>query len=263
MRVFSELPPSVHTFAVPGNSEHPALVLLHGLGSAGVPAFGALAGDPAFAGRERVLPDLVGFGLSDRPHDFGYSLDDHAAIIATVLEQRGLTSVDLVGHSLGGSIAIVLAYRRPDLVGRLIVLEPNLLPWDGTASVEIARQSEADFVETGYAELIADADPDWASTLCIADPIALHRTAVGLCEGPDPTVEAMLKSLTLPRLFVYGDRTGAPSQEPRLASSGVLFACIDEAGHVMMADNPAGTVEALRSGLLLQSGTDGVVQSPQ
>ena len=250
MRVFSDPPPSVRTLILPGSTD-PALVFLHGLGSAGVPAFGAIAVDPTFEGRERLLPDLLGFGFSDRPYDIGYSLDDHATAVADLLDARNLTSVDLVGHSLGGSIAVVLAYRRPDLVGRLIVLEPNLLPWDGTASVEIARQSEAEFVDTGYAQLIADADPDWASTLRVADPIALHRTAVGLCEGPDPTVESMLESLTVPRLFVYGDRTGAPSQERRLTSAGMLFACIDNSGHVMMADNPAGTVEALRAGLLL------------
>ncbi|KQU56196.1 hypothetical protein ASG84_20745 [Rhodococcus sp. Leaf278] len=250
MRVFSELPPSVRALTLPGRTD-PALVFLHGLGSAGVPAFGAVAADATFEGRERLLPDLLGFGFSDRPLDFGYSLDDHAAAVADLLDQRNLTSVDLVGHSLGGSIATVLAYRRPDLVGRLIVLEPNLLPWDGTASVEIARQSEAEFVDTGIDRLIAESDPEWASTLRIADPVALHRTAVSLCVGPDPTVQSMLESLTVPRLYVYGDRTGAPSQESRLASAGVHFACIDNAGHVMMFDNLAGTVEAMRAGLLL------------
>ncbi|MDV6260417.1 alpha/beta fold hydrolase [Rhodococcoides yunnanense] len=250
MRVFSEQPPSVRTLTLPGSTD-PALVFLHGLGSAGVPAFGAIAVDAAFEGRERLLPDLLGFGFSDRPLDFGYSLDDHAAAVADLLDQRNLTSVDLVGHSLGGSIATVLAYRRPDLVGRLIVLEPNLLPWDGTASVEIARQSEPQFVDTGIDRLIADADPEWASTLRIADPIALHRTAVGLCVGPDSTVQAVLESLRVPRIFAYGERTGAPSQQARLASAGVAFACIDNAGHVMMADNSDGVVEVLRAGLLL------------
>ncbi|MCZ4517485.1 alpha/beta fold hydrolase [Rhodococcus ruber] len=250
MRVFSEQPPSVRALTLPGSTDS-ALVFLHGLGSAGVPAFGAIAVDAAFEGRERLLPDLLGFGFSDRPLDFGYSLDDHAAAIADLLDQRNLTSVDLVGHSLGGSIATVLAHRRPDLVSRLIVLEPNLLPWDGTASVEIARQSEAEFLDTGMDRMIAEADPDWASTLRVADPTALHRTAVGLCVGPDPTVQAILESLTVPRLFVYGERTGAPSQQDRLASAGVVFTCIDDAGHVMMSDNREGVVEVLRTGLLL------------
>lgn len=250
MRVFSEQPPCVRTFTLPGNPE-PAMVFLHGIGSAGVPAFGAIATDAAFEGRERLLPDLLGFGFSDRPHDIGYSLDDHAAAIADMLDRRNLSAVDLVGHSLGGSIAVVLAYRRPDLVGRLHVLEPNLLPWDGTASVEIARQTEGEFVESGISRLVAAADPEWASTLRVADPIALHRTAVGLCLGPERTVQFMLESLPIPRVFVYGERTGAPSQEPRLTDSGVVFVRIDDAGHVMMADNHRGVVEVLRAGLLL------------
>lgn len=261
MRVFSEQPPSVRVFSLPGNAER-AMVFLHGLGSAGIPAFGAVATDPAFEGQERLLPDLLGFGFSDRPQDFGYSLDDHAAAIADVLDRRNLSSIDLVGHSLGGSIAIVLAYRRPDLVGRLVVLEPNLLPWDGTASVEIARQSEGAFVESGIAALITDADPEWASTLRVADPIALHRTAVGLCLGPEQTVQSMLEQLPIPKVFAYGERTGAPSQESELTAAGVAVARIDDAGHVMMADNHRGVVELLRVALL-QSGTDGVVQRAQ
>ncbi|WP_415971447.1 alpha/beta fold hydrolase [Rhodococcus sp. 077-4] len=261
MRVFSEQPPIVRTFGLPGGSG-PVMVFLHGIGSAGVPAFGAVATDPAFEGRERLLLDLLGHGFSDRPHSLGYSLDDHAAAIADVLDRRNLSAVDLVGHSLGGSIAIVLAYRRPDLVGRLVVLEPNLLPWDGTASVEIARQSESAFVESGIAAVIADADPKWASTLRVADPIALHRTAVGLCLGPEPTVQSMLESLPIPRTFAFGERTGAPSQEAELTASGVAVARIDDAGHVMMADNHCGVVELLRVALL-QSGTDGVVQRAQ
>ncbi|OZC79638.1 hypothetical protein CH251_01855 [Rhodococcus sp. 06-462-5] len=249
MRVFSEQPPCVRTFTLPGDSE-PAMVFLHGLGSAGVPAFGAIATDSAFEGRERLLPDLLGFGFSDRPHDIGYSLDDHAAAIADMLDRRNLSSVDLVGHSLGGSIATVLAYRRPDLVGRLIVLEPNLLPWDGTASIEIARKTEGEFVESGISELITAADPEWASTLRVADPVALHRTAVGLCVGPEPTIRSMFESLTVPRVFGYGDRTGPPSQEAELISAGVEVVRVADAGHVMMADNPAGVVEVLRAALL-------------
>ena len=61
----------------------------------------------------------------------------------------------------------------------------------------------------------------------------------------------MLESITVPRLFVYGERTGAPSQQAGLASSGVGFTRIDNAGHVMMADNPHDTVKALKAGLLL------------
>src|SRR4051794_30301553 len=143
----------------------PALVVVHGLGASAVGHFLHVVTHLALRGRRVLFIDLLGFGLSDRPQDFDYSIDSHARAVGSVLDDRRLSSVDLVGHSLGGSIAIHLAHLRPDLVGRLVAIEPNLDPWDGTASVQIARRSEAEFVERGYATLLRAADPSWRASL--------------------------------------------------------------------------------------------------
>jgi pimeloyl-ACP methyl ester carboxylesterase len=70
----------------------------------------------------RVLaPDLFGHGESDKPVG-DYSLGAHAASLRDLLDVLGLTSVCVVGHSLGGGIAMQLAYLFPDRVERLVLV---------------------------------------------------------------------------------------------------------------------------------------------
>ena len=106
----------------------PAQVFLHGLGGTGAAAFGHVAADALLGGHRSLVIDLPGHGSSDRPAGWGYTLDSFADAVAGVLVQAGLDAVDLVGHSMGGSVAIVLAYRHPQLVGRLVISEANLDP---------------------------------------------------------------------------------------------------------------------------------------
>ena len=68
-----------------------------------------------------VAPDLLGFGHSERPRDFPYTPEAHAAVLAEFVERVGLTGFTLVVHDYGGPIALPLAFR-PWLVTRLVLL---------------------------------------------------------------------------------------------------------------------------------------------
>jgi alpha/beta hydrolase family protein len=54
-------------------------VYIHGLAGTGAAGFGSIAPHPLLAGPRSIVLDLPGHGHSDRPADFGYTLDDHAA----------------------------------------------------------------------------------------------------------------------------------------------------------------------------------------
>jgi pimeloyl-ACP methyl ester carboxylesterase len=66
------------------------------------------------------MPDLPGCGLSSRP-DASYELSWHAKVIAHWLEQLGLTSVDVVGHSFGGGVAQMLLLACPERIRRVVL----------------------------------------------------------------------------------------------------------------------------------------------
>lgn len=92
------------------------IVLLHGI------AHSSQAWDPvvpALAERNEVIAvDLPGCGRSDKP-DTDYSLGAQAAAVRYVLDALGLDLVTVIGHSLGGGIAMTLAYQYPERIGRL------------------------------------------------------------------------------------------------------------------------------------------------
>jgi pimeloyl-ACP methyl ester carboxylesterase len=69
-----------------------------------------------------VVPDLLGYGESDLA-DGPYSIGRHAEVVAEFLDELGLDDVVLVGHSMGGGIAIQVALDRPDLVSTLVPID--------------------------------------------------------------------------------------------------------------------------------------------
>src|SRR6266404_916649 len=113
------------------------VLLLHGSG----PGVSAWANWrlvlPALAQRRRVIaPDLVGFGFSDRPPDFRYTLDNWVAHAVGLLDALELKQVDLVGNSFGGALALGLAIRHPQCVRRLVLMGSVGVPFPITPGLE-------------------------------------------------------------------------------------------------------------------------------
>ena len=103
-------------YLVAGEGE-PAM-LVHGLGGAGA---NWLALAPLLlAGRRLLVPDLPGHGGS-APLPAAPSLNAYADRLGLLLEHEGIASAAVVGHSLGGAVAVRLAIRRPDLVTALVL----------------------------------------------------------------------------------------------------------------------------------------------
>ena len=109
------------TMGVEQHGEGPVLALIHaGVFSAW---FVPLAAEPALADHTVVRVVRAGYGAM-APPDRHLSIDDHAALCAAVLDERGLSDAHLVGHSSGSLIALALAASRPELVASVLAVEP-------------------------------------------------------------------------------------------------------------------------------------------
>ena len=109
------------------HGEGPVVVFLHGSGP-GASGHSNFKGNyPWLAqqGYRCIVPDLVGFGYSDKPEDVDYPLGFFVECLQQTLAAAGVSRCTVVGNSLGGAVAIGLALDYPHLVDGLILMAPG------------------------------------------------------------------------------------------------------------------------------------------
>ncbi len=105
---------------------------------------------PALAKQARVIaPDMAGFGFTERPAGYQYSMDNWVKQAVGLLDALGIEQTDLVGNSFGGALALALAIRHPQRVRRLVLMGSVGVPfpitkglddvWGYTPSIENMR----------------------------------------------------------------------------------------------------------------------------
>jgi non-heme chloroperoxidase len=110
----------IHVHEKPGSG--PPTMLLHGWAVPGAVWRTIVDRWPADAGPLYVL-DQRGTGWSSKPES-GYTLDNYAADVAAVIDQLGLKELKLVGHSMGGTIALLVALLRPGALRKVCLVNP-------------------------------------------------------------------------------------------------------------------------------------------
>ena len=128
---------ALHYYESRAHKQPRTLVFLHGLGtSASTWAFAL----PRLRTLGRIIaPDLPGFGYSRLPEpSFVPTFDDHRTILREFLRTAAPGSMSLVGHSLGGWLAMHLALEDPGRVQRLVLLNPAGVWYEGCEQVASA-----------------------------------------------------------------------------------------------------------------------------
>ncbi|MCB1853716.1 MAG: alpha/beta fold hydrolase, partial [Halieaceae bacterium] len=107
--------------------EGPVVLFLHGSGP-GASGHSNFKGNyPQWVkqGYRCLVPDLVGFGYSDKPQDVDYQLAFFVECVKQTLDAADVDRCAVVGNSLGGAVAIGLALDYPELVEQLILMAPG------------------------------------------------------------------------------------------------------------------------------------------
>jgi len=235
-------------------SDGPQLVLLHGLGVSGAVWQGLGRLLESFA--SLLAPDLRGHGESDKP-SAGYLPRDYVGDIAALVAHEPARPLAVIGHSLGAVIAALLAAERPELMTKLVLVDPPVdatRPRDPIVTVEKLRHAEPGALE---AELIRR-EPGMGDLYAKA-LASLYRTAadgafqaVLRSEPGFPAVVSVLGNVKVETLVVAADprldaALGAEAAEHvvSLLPQGRLVT-IPGARHAVHASKPRELVKAVR-----------------
>lgn len=186
--------------------------------------------------------DFLGFGESDKPPDFSYTLKDHAAISILLIQELQLQNICIIGHSMGAGIGLLLAQELP--ITNFINLEGALVSEDISAGARsITTQSEEAFVESGFDSfvqpLIASGRKDlttWATWLETADKVALYRSMRSMAAWPDdPKLLQYFNDLPK-KSYIYGAERSKDYLLSQLVNTSIYR--MENCGHFMMIDEP-------------------------
>ncbi len=119
------------------------LLLLHGMGGS-TETWRSMIG-PLSRHHRVIAPDLPGHGESDKPRR-DYSLGAFAVLLRDFLDELGVTRATIVGHSLGGGIAMQFMYQHPDYAQRLILISSGGLGPDVGFTLRLLSAPGAEFV---------------------------------------------------------------------------------------------------------------------
>ena len=190
-------PPRVRTVPVAGatvslresgDPAGPAAVLLHG-GTSSAATWDRLATALTAAGHHVIAADLRGHGGSSRTRDYplhGYSDDIHG-----LMDALAIGSAAVVGHSLGGYAASVLAALEPERVSRLVLEEPGMPARDAESSHGLSGPR---FLVAALAGLAGRRGYDRRAV----------TSAVRQLRRPDPGWWDRLPLITAPTLLISG-----------------------------------------------------------
>jgi pimeloyl-ACP methyl ester carboxylesterase len=252
--------------------EGPLLVLVHGITNS------SASWEPVFATLARrftvIAPDLLGHGDSAKPRG-DYSLGANASLLRDFMLALGHERATIVGHSLGGGIAMQFAYQFPDRIERLVLVSSGGLGREVTALLRAVALPGAEFVLpllasgplvsagttiSGWINRIgvrlgsdvAAMATGFASLQDIEARRAFVQTARAVIDAGGQRVNATDKlylAEAVPTLLLWGDRDpiiparhGLRAHELMPGSRLRIFA---GAGHFPHHDDPAGFAAAI------------------
>ncbi|ABP59506.1 alpha/beta hydrolase [Enterobacter sp. 638] len=221
------------------------VVFIHGLGCASSYEYPRIVADPAFGGRRAILIDLPGYGFSDKPRDYDYSIAHQADVVIEVINALKLPQCHIYGHSMGGSIAIEVAARLRERVGKLVVSEPNFHAGGGEYSRIIVEKPESEFVSHVYDQMLANQTSPWKGSAQNAAPWAMWRGAKSLVEGTSPSWMEIFLSLSCSRALIFGEQSLPDNDFQYVSQNDIPVAVVPQAGHSMSWENPSALAGAL------------------
>jgi pimeloyl-ACP methyl ester carboxylesterase len=244
----------------------PPLIMLHGLGATKAEFLPML---PWLAPRHRVIAiDLPGFGDSTKPVGAGYDAPYFARSVVALLDELGLERASILGHSMGGRVALEMGALAPDRIDRLVAMTPSLAwlrqrRWaPGLKLIRpelgLLQPTPRPAVEAFVKRAIPGAESRWVAP-AVDEFLRSYTTARGRAafyaaarniylEDPEP-FWSTLRALSVPSLFIWGSQDKVvPIGFQRHVREAVPMAehAVLDCGHVPQLERPRELERALK-----------------
>jgi N-formylmaleamate deformylase len=195
-----------------------------------------------------LMPDARGHGKSSAPLR-GYRYEDHAGDVAGLIRELRLATPVLVGHSMGGMTAALVASQMGDLIGSVVLADPTFL--SPQRQREVFESNVIDphrrLLSRNKSEVLADLrcrHPHRSSEM--ADLLAAARLQTSLhafdvLTLPNPDYESLVSTIRVPILIALGDAPVVSIETARHLQSlnpHVRIEQIQNAGHGLPYDQP-------------------------
>lgn len=197
-----------------------------------------------------LAPDLPGFGAQAAPAGFDYSVDSYADWVAAFSIEHQLDEYILIGHSMGGKIALALAARQPTGLRGLVLLSPSppspepISDKDRAAS--LAAYGKLEEAEKTFANITNRPLPTEVQAQVIADNLRTSQAAwdAWLEHGSKEDISSRMHAILVPcRLLVGEDDRAIPLAAQRrqtlpLLPGGTPLTVVPRAGHLLPYEAP-------------------------
>lgn len=222
-------------------SGDPTVVLIHGWGN----DRGALApqSDSLRATHRVIAVDLRGFGESSKPVE-GYAVEDHADDVAFLTDRLGARSFVVIGHSMGGLVALDVAARYPERVLGTVILESFVAPSEaalvGMREMLGRLQHDEDFPVRLMTHLLGDrVHPEQRARMLAVVTACPRHVLVAAFEGMLAYASrAAASRVRGPLLYVGTDTPYADEEELRRACPQVVIERLSGRGHYFPLEAP-------------------------
>lgn len=203
-----------------------------------------------------IVPDLRGFGESSTVDSF-YTMEDIASDIAALLDHLEIEKTAMVGHSMGGYVALAFARLYPERITGLGLVSTQVLA-DAPDRRDGRYKSAAEVADKGIASVVAAMTPKFTSDARLQEfarqsmeqqqPAAYIGALKAMAERVDST--PLLSSLTVPVVIVHGDADSLipidRAREVKAALPNAHLVEIGGAGHMPMMEAKERTAQALK-----------------
>ncbi|MCH1865302.1 alpha/beta fold hydrolase [Nocardioides sp. CFH 31398] len=234
------------------------VVFLHGFGST-KEEYADFANYPGLAGSGFLAYDAPGFGGSTASDYSVVSIPFLVDAALAILDATHIDQFHVVGHSMGGLTALLLADRVPQRVLSFTDIEGNLAPEDCFLSRQIATHPANDpasfltqFAARSRRSVEFSSALYGSRVLTTVDPHVVRPVFESMVALSDSgTLLDTFTGLSMPRMFMHGQQNAHLSYLTSLRRSGVNIAEIEHSGHWPMYSNPPAMWAALADFLAL------------